>query len=370
MDRRFRILSARVELSGPDEVVAPIAAAYRRFRVADGPGGDWTRVALVAGDPGRVVVEGARELPVPAGVDPTLLLYQQFLFAAMNGIGDRIVLHAASLVDRAGRAFLIAAPSGLGKSSLTLRLLDRGHGFLSDDYAPLDPANGTIAPYPRSIGLLPGRDASVPRRFRERAADPATPALFGKRLIDAEDALGPGRVAGEPLPMGTVFLMEPGGDAPTTKVEFGAETRDAEALERRVRAIDGVRVVDTRDRGGVREWTVELDHRRQPTGPFADLMEDDAVLYSEKHWGRRPRFGAEPRLEPLSRLAAARLLGREILNRRPGGALLQRLGGDLTALFFELAGALAGVRCYRLHPGPLAETAERIEGALQAPAAD
>lgn len=39
----------------------------------------------------------------------------------------------ASTVALAGRAVLISGPSGSGKSDLTLRLLDRGFGLVSDD---------------------------------------------------------------------------------------------------------------------------------------------------------------------------------------------------------------------------------------------
>jgi serine kinase of HPr protein (carbohydrate metabolism regulator) len=43
----------------------------------------------------------------------------------------------ASCIERAGRALLIAGPSGSGKSDLALRLIDRGATLISDDYTIL-----------------------------------------------------------------------------------------------------------------------------------------------------------------------------------------------------------------------------------------
>ena len=52
-----------------------------------------------------------------------------------SGSGPRLSAETvhASTVATDGRAVLIAGPSGSGKSDLTLRLLDRGFGLVSDD---------------------------------------------------------------------------------------------------------------------------------------------------------------------------------------------------------------------------------------------
>lgn len=73
------------------------------------------------------------------------------------------VIHASSVVVQ-GRAILLSGPSGVGKSDLALRLIDRGATLLCDDYthivrhadSPIAKAMPTIAGLieVRGIGLI------------------------------------------------------------------------------------------------------------------------------------------------------------------------------------------------------------------------
>ncbi|NWK95388.1 aldolase [Sphingobium lactosutens] len=81
-------------------------------------------------------------------------------------------LHATS-VAIGGRAVLLAGPSGIGKSDLALRLIDRGAVLVSDDYTLVKRVDGQlIATAPdtiagkievRGIGIIdmPHQDAPV-----------------------------------------------------------------------------------------------------------------------------------------------------------------------------------------------------------------
>ncbi len=68
-----------------------------------------------------------------------------------------LVIHAATL-ERGGRALLMPAPPGSGKSTLCAALVCRGWRLLSDEFALLDPCAGTLAPVPRPIAL---KEASI-----------------------------------------------------------------------------------------------------------------------------------------------------------------------------------------------------------------
>jgi hypothetical protein len=50
-----------------------------------------------------------------------------------------------------------------------------------------------------------------------------------------------------------------------------------------------------------------------------------------------------------------------MLNRRRGGRLLERYGGSVARLFFDLAGALREAACWRLRVGRSPDTAELVE---------
>ena len=63
-----------------------------------------------------------------------------------------VVVHAA-VVERHGRAAILPAPPGSGKSTLCAALAARGWRLLSDELTLIDVANGRIAPLPRPISL-------------------------------------------------------------------------------------------------------------------------------------------------------------------------------------------------------------------------
>jgi len=75
------------------------------------------------------------------------------------------VAHQATCVARGGRGLLIEGPSGSGKSSLALALIDRGAVLVGDDGVLLEASGGRLIarPHPaiagqlevRNLGLLP-----------------------------------------------------------------------------------------------------------------------------------------------------------------------------------------------------------------------
>ena len=65
---------------------------------------------------------------------------------------DLFFVHAAAL-QRAGRACLLVAPPGSGKSTTAWALIHHGFGYLSDELAPIDLATLTVLPYPHALCL-------------------------------------------------------------------------------------------------------------------------------------------------------------------------------------------------------------------------
>jgi len=64
-----------------------------------------------------------------------------------------IFFHAAAL-EAAGRAVLLIGASGAGKSTLSWMLLQRGgFGYLSDELAPVSPADGAVHAYTHALCL-------------------------------------------------------------------------------------------------------------------------------------------------------------------------------------------------------------------------
>ena len=68
-----------------------------------------------------------------------------------------LILHAA-VVEKNGRAAILPAPPGSGKSTLCAALVSRGWRLLSDELTLIRPADGMLVPLPRPISL---KNASI-----------------------------------------------------------------------------------------------------------------------------------------------------------------------------------------------------------------
>lgn len=78
-----------------------------------------------------------------------------------------LMLHAA-VVERGGRAVVLPAPPGSGKSTLCAALVACGWRLLSDEFTLIRPEDGLIAPLPRPVSLKE-RSIEVMRRFAPAA---------------------------------------------------------------------------------------------------------------------------------------------------------------------------------------------------------
>lgn len=69
-----------------------------------------------------------------------------------NHCHQYLIIHAAVL-EKHGKALLLPAPPGSGKSTLCAGLTHRGWRLLSDELALIDPRSGRIVPLPRPVSL-------------------------------------------------------------------------------------------------------------------------------------------------------------------------------------------------------------------------
>ena len=163
---------------------APLDALERLYRGYPKPSGglcDFT-VRLEPDKPWRrwlrpsVAIRGDYMLP---GATPLALAHG--LLAAEMGMNMQmafgqkryLLLHAAT-VERDGRALLMTGESGAGKSTLAAMLGEQGWRLMGDEFALLDPEDGSLHPFPRAVSLKNG----AIRVMESQAA----PDRFGPRL--------------------------------------------------------------------------------------------------------------------------------------------------------------------------------------------
>jgi hypothetical protein len=207
--------------------------------------------------------EGEAEIRVWGGNAPSPDLFAA-LYLAMNEAlraSGLVPLHAAVVV-RGEEATALVAPSGTGKSTTMLRLVEIGWAPLAEDLAWLDPATLEIHGWDRGIRLWP---ETIEHALPHLAGAPWTTDPDGKRFL-RYDALGVPRTAAARLTR--LVRLERGGEGATqleplpareavrtlweaTGVPLLSTTRDA--LARRIPALLG-RVAFGRLRlGGIAE---------------------------------------------------------------------------------------------------------------------
>lgn len=103
---------------------------------------------------GTDLVRPASDADLPAALSSALTM------AVVSKIGDRLVIHSAA-VARGGRAIVLPAASGYGKTTLTLALLSRGWDFISDELVIVDEV-AAVTPYPRAMNVRAPTRAVVP----------------------------------------------------------------------------------------------------------------------------------------------------------------------------------------------------------------
>lgn len=161
-----------------------VGSHYRDFPIAPDGGAHFD---IAVGAPGRIrrwirpqaafSVNGrAPFLPVPARLAPGVFEWG-FNWCVGELAHQLLVLHSA-VVEREGRAALLPAPPGSGKSTLSTSLAFSGWRLMSDEFGLVDPATGEIRAIPRPIALKQGSIELLAARI---------PGLrLGPRLEDVE----------------------------------------------------------------------------------------------------------------------------------------------------------------------------------------
>jgi hypothetical protein len=111
---------------------------------------------------------------------------------------DLLFVHAAALA-RGGRCCLLAAESGVGKSTTAWGLLHHGFSYASDELSAIDPVTLRVHPYPRALCLK----QQPPPPY---GAPPSTVQVDDCLHVPA-DAL-PCRSVGSPSPVAALFILE------------------------------------------------------------------------------------------------------------------------------------------------------------------
>ena len=208
------------------------------------------------GDRFRLIDHLGREAVVADETQAMLGLLDRVVAAVLDRLGGRgIVGTHAGVVEIRERAVLLAGRSGRGKSTLTLGLVRRGAGWLTDELALIAGDDRTVLPYPRALHVSPATVGLLPELgfLHERPRhDLGGGSEWSVVPEDLERAFGARRSG--PTPLALVVLLD-GDPDPTRDPEISpvspalaamellrgtpAATRDFEGTMRRLSTIAG-----------------------------------------------------------------------------------------------------------------------------------
>jgi hypothetical protein len=166
-----------------------------------------------------ITPSGDRVLVAPPG--PADWSWQRFLVGRVLPwtalLRGREVFHA-SAVQIGGRAAAIVAPTGRGKSSIALRLLLRGAGFITDDVLALEQT-------PNGIRAHPGANIIAIRDSERERIDAADWRQLGNALGTSGKTYVEVEREPEPLALDAIYFLRPaGGGHPA--IDPGVEARE------------------------------------------------------------------------------------------------------------------------------------------------
>jgi hypothetical protein len=326
--------------------LAQFDAACARFRAAEEADAPVYRVTLS----GRPTAEIEGETWRSANAEAlSIYAYNAILNAATARVGSRFLFHAAAVAapDRSG--VILAGGAGLGKTTLTVALLQRGYGFLSDDVAAVGRGDGRLYPFPRRLGL------------RFEGGRPGE-----KRLLDVTE-IAPGSLndsTGSGCPARFLFLLTDTADEPGALARYLVLDRTDEALLADLRTISGLQAVRVAREGLCPVLRVDLAPGAWAASELAiqaACRRHDVLLFEATAGpATPPDFSVHPELTCLApTVAAEALLGH--LKGGPRSALLrQGFDGSAARLYLALVRLANRMTCYRLRVGRLAAMIETI----------
>jgi hypothetical protein len=89
---------------------------------------------------------------VPADLQGRVLLSQVTIGAIEAAAGTRLMLHAAGVADANGLVVALVGPSGMGKTTASVFLCQRGFGYVTDETVSIGP-DGDVLPFARPLSL-------------------------------------------------------------------------------------------------------------------------------------------------------------------------------------------------------------------------
>jgi serine kinase of HPr protein (carbohydrate metabolism regulator) len=215
----------------------------------------------------------AQRIPVFTSCYHTSLLKSR-LTGLLREKGRRQIMLHGVLIQLSGQGILMTGDSGIGKTSCSVDLVDRGGFWIADDAV-----------------ILEGRGDALCGRGHYRTRNLI--AVRGRGILDARDLLGAGAVREETRVNLIIRFVRDSGKDGTTRGDEGSsilEIMGIPVLCRRLEAGDGPRQMSDQVMKAVDELLLAVEHRRSLTAVESGVqirlgVTDDEAATRDHHYG-------------------------------------------------------------------------------------
>lgn len=274
-------------------------------------------------------------------------------------IDSHILLHAG-VVSKDGRAYILYAPSGFGKTTLVLQLVSQGYAFMSDEYCPVNLENFRVEPFPRRVGI---KNSSPFRNLLNE--NNSFYYEYGDKYYTDCEKMFPGSTGSSCSARCLVMLT--GGTVTDSGNEPG-ELYDVALFEGSdnildlISRIDGIERVELTKKDFFTTGTFRLQKKQTVMSAFYALLKkyNEDVFYVAPLLNPEAVFLQSPTIEKMSKSEAAFEIMTNMLNRAPSGKLLSKSSNSHIALLMQVGEFIKDIDCYRMTPGNLEEMSVMI----------
>ena len=226
----FAVVGRSVRIRCDDAGIRDLLASYYGGMLQPGSrlGADLEyRVASVDGE--SRVYRGAREIGRARSPGAVLFLLKQDLVVEIQRSRPELYFLHAAVLEREGRALILVAESGGGKSTTTWALLHHGFHYGSDELAPVEPATRRVQGFPSALCLKSDPPDSFPL---------PTGAIRTPEAVHVPVAALPAPLAQLPSPLAAIFFVRyrPGTEHPVV-TEIGAAEAGARLFAQALNAL-------------------------------------------------------------------------------------------------------------------------------------
>lgn len=354
----YRILDLLVWLrSDSSELLRLFDQEYHIFKASPEPG---EKVFSVTYRDSGALQEASLELngtvsSLSGHPNPLALGLQMISAEIMRENRNFLIVHGGVVAGVDG-AVVLAGPSGIGKTTLVLKLMEKGFLFLSDDVCPIHRQTHHVYPFPR----IPAIDRGSPYMHLIDNWQ-AKRVTGGKVLLQSHSPL---RLGTKSYPIRCVICMDHPQPNPWQVLGLEFKNGSGAGLLTKLGAIPDVSLKQVGKDHSVYEVAYPLG--RGLNNRIGMLIKE----YRDDLWNvfpvktSHPDFSGKPRLHRITQDEAAFFL----LNQTKHEYDFQT--GSKPAFekhihqFVELMELLNGAACYHLSPGVLDDTTELVLGTI------